>query len=39
MADALLLISQKVLPSKLADSGYTFLQPNLASALAGVFGK
>jgi uncharacterized protein (TIGR01777 family) len=39
MADALLLSSQKVLPSKLADSGYTFLQPNLASALAEVFRK
>jgi uncharacterized protein (TIGR01777 family) len=39
MADTLLLSSQKVLPSKLADSGYTFLQPNLASALAEVFRK
>jgi uncharacterized protein (TIGR01777 family) len=39
MADALLLISQKVLPPKLADSGYTFLQPSLASALAEVFRK
>jgi uncharacterized protein (TIGR01777 family) len=39
MADALLLISQKVMPSKLADSGYAFLQPNLANALAEVFRK
>ena len=39
MAGALLLISQKVMPSKLADSGYPFLQPGLASALAEVFGK
>jgi uncharacterized protein (TIGR01777 family) len=39
MADALLLASQKVMPSKLAESGYQFLQPNLASALAGVFRK
>jgi uncharacterized protein (TIGR01777 family) len=39
MADALLLVSQKVLPSKLVDSGYPFLQPNLASALAEVFRK
>jgi uncharacterized protein (TIGR01777 family) len=37
MADALLLISQKVMPSKLADSGYAFLQPGLAGALAEVF--
>jgi uncharacterized protein (TIGR01777 family) len=39
MADALLLVSQRVLPSKLADSGYAFLQPSLASALAEVFRK
>jgi hypothetical protein len=39
MADALLLVSQKVVPSKLADSGYKFSQPNLASALAEVFGE
>ncbi len=39
MADALLLSSQKVMPSKLADSGYTFLQPSLASALAEVLRK
>jgi uncharacterized protein (TIGR01777 family) len=39
MADALLLISQKVAPSKLFDSGYRFLQPNLARALAEVFNK
>jgi hypothetical protein len=39
MADALLLISQKVMPSKLVDSGYPFLQPSLAGALAEVFRK
>jgi uncharacterized protein len=39
MADALLLVSQRVMPSKLADSGYRFLRPNLASALAEVFRK
>lgn len=39
MADALLLSSQKVIPSKLADSGYPFLQPSLAGALADVFRK
>jgi len=39
MADALLLGSQRVLPSKLMDSGYTFQQPVLAGALADVFRK
>jgi uncharacterized protein (TIGR01777 family) len=39
MADALLLASQKVMPSKLRDAGYQFLQSNLAGALAGVFRK
>ncbi len=39
MADALLLVSQKVMPSKLVDSGYAFLQPGLASALAEIFQK
>ena len=39
MSDALLLISQKVMPSKLTNAGYQFLQPNLASALAEVFRK
>jgi uncharacterized protein (TIGR01777 family) len=39
MADALLLSSQKVTPSKLAATGYPFLQPNLANALAEVFRK
>src|SRR5216683_7879608 len=39
MADALLLISQKAIPSKLADSGYAFLQPSLATALADVLRK
>lgn len=37
MADALLLSSQKVVPSKLVDSGYSFAQPNLTDALASVF--
>jgi NAD dependent epimerase/dehydratase family enzyme len=39
MADSLLLISQRVTPAKLAASGYVFLQPNLADALAKVFRK
>ena len=39
MADALLLSSQKVIPSNLADSGYPFLQPSLAGALADVLRK
>jgi uncharacterized protein len=39
MADALLLGSQKVMPAKLANSGYPFLQPDLPSALAEVFQK
>lgn len=37
MADSLLLISQRVIPSKLADSGYQFLQPGLENALKEVF--
>jgi uncharacterized protein (TIGR01777 family) len=36
MADALLLGSQRVLPSKLAEAGYRFEQPDLAGALAEV---
>src|SRR6266436_7942305 len=39
MADSLLLISQRVIPSKLADSGYQFLQPRLENALKEVFRK
>ena len=39
MADALLLVSQKVNPLKLAESGYKFIQPSLASALGEVFHK
>jgi hypothetical protein len=39
MADALLLISQKVAPSKLTEARYRFLQPSLAGALADVFHK
>lgn len=37
MADALLLISQKVMPSKLLAAGYSFVQPDLAAALAAVY--
>ena len=37
MADALLLSSQRVLPSKLEQCGYKFVQPNLARALAEIF--
>jgi uncharacterized protein len=37
MADGLLLISQRVKPAKLLESGYSFLQPDLAPALAEVF--
>jgi uncharacterized protein len=39
MADALLLASQRVLPSKLTDAGYRFQQPGLDGALAGIFRK
>jgi len=39
MADALLLVSQKVMPSRLVDSGYAFQQPSLAGALAEVLRK
>jgi hypothetical protein len=39
MADALLLSSQRVSPSRLTVSGYTFQQPDLAGALAGMFRK
>ena len=39
MADALLLVSQKVLPSRLAESGYRFQQPDLGEALAQIFRK
>jgi uncharacterized protein len=39
MADALLLASQKVMPAKLADSGYRFSRPDLAGALADVLRK
>src|ERR1700680_3446962 len=37
MADALLLVSQRVNPSKLEQTGYRFGQPDLATALADVF--
>jgi NAD dependent epimerase/dehydratase family enzyme len=36
MADALLLSSQRVLPQKLRQLEYNFLQPDLPSALANV---
>jgi uncharacterized protein len=39
MADALLLSSQRVLPSKLEQYGYKFSQPGLASALGEIFEK
>jgi NAD dependent epimerase/dehydratase family enzyme len=35
----LLLVSQKVNPSKLADSGYRFQQADLAGALTEIFRK
>lgn len=37
MADALLLSSQRVLPTKLVAAGYSFQQPNLEEALASIF--
>jgi hypothetical protein len=39
MADALLLSSQKAVPSKLEGAGFTFSQPVLAKALAEVLPK
>jgi hypothetical protein len=39
MADALLLSSQRVNPSKLASASYRFQQPDLAAALADVLRK
>jgi uncharacterized protein len=39
MADVLLLSSQKVMPSMLVENGYKFLQPDLAGALAEIYGK
>ncbi|HEV7968162.1 MAG TPA: TIGR01777 family oxidoreductase [Candidatus Acidoferrales bacterium] len=39
MADALLLVSQKVMPSKLAGSGYRFAQASLAGALEEALRK
>jgi len=39
MADALLLSSQRVNPSRLKEAGYAFQQPDLAGALADVFRK
>ena len=39
MADALLLASQQVRPSKLEQAGYQFAEPELAPALATIFQK
>ena len=39
MADALLLSSQRVLPQKIEQAGYRFLQPELEGALRSVLGK
>jgi uncharacterized protein len=39
MADALLLASQRVIPSRLTNAGYRFQQPDLAGALADVLRK
>ena len=39
MADALLLSSQRVKPSKLEQSDYRFVQPELPAALAEIFHK
>ena len=38
MAEALLLASQRVMPSRLQQLGYRFLHPNLPAALASVLG-
>lgn len=38
MADELLLSSQRAMPEQLEKLGYRFLQPDLAGALAAVFG-
>jgi uncharacterized protein (TIGR01777 family) len=39
MADALLLVSQRVVPTKLQQSGYRFAHPDLATALEEVLRK
>jgi uncharacterized protein (TIGR01777 family) len=39
MADALLLSSQRIKPSKLGQTGYRFAQPELGAALAEIFHK
>ena len=39
MADALLFESQRIMPTALTDSGYTFSHPNLESGLRAVLGK
>jgi hypothetical protein len=39
MADALLLASQRVMPEKLERSGYKFVRPDLAKALAEMCNK
>jgi NAD dependent epimerase/dehydratase family enzyme len=39
MAEALLLASQRVVPSRLEQLGYRFAQPDLASALASILAE
>jgi uncharacterized protein len=39
MADALLLASQRVMPTKLEQCGYRFKQPDLAGALVDIFRR
>ena len=39
MADTALLSSQRVLPARLAESGYEFRYPELESALRHVLGR
>jgi len=39
MAEALLLVSQRVVPWKLSALGYEFIQPELAGALATVLAE
>ena len=39
MADALLLVSQRVVPGKLQQTGYRFAHPNLATALEEILRK
>jgi NAD dependent epimerase/dehydratase family enzyme len=39
MADALLLVSQRVKPSKFEQTGYRFAQPELTAVLTEIFHK